>query len=101
MRTSGIVSSRSAPDEAGRDEVDQQGRGEDADSDQHGSEQRQDRKDGAGDAARFFLFLMRQQTGVDGDEGGRQHAFAEKVLQEIGDAERGAEGVGGRRRVPK
>ena len=35
------------------------------------------------------------KSGVDRDERGREHAFAEQVLQEVGDPERGVERVGG------
>ena len=84
--------------EAGGDDVDQQRRREHAEQHQHRGEQRQDREDGARHAARFFLFFARQQTGVNGNEGGREDAFAEQVLQEIGDAQRRAKGVGGRRK---
>ncbi len=49
--------------------------------------------DSARRAPRLFVLFARQQAGVDGNERGGEHAFAEQVLQEIGDAEGGPEGV--------
>ena len=45
--------------------------------------------------ATCVVVALADQAGVDGDEGGRQYAFAEQVLEKIGNAERGGEGVGG------
>ena len=45
--------------------------------------------------SRLLVLAARAQAGVDRNERGRQHAFAEQVLQEVGNAERGVERVGG------
>ena len=47
-------------------------------------------------ASRFFFVALGQQARIDRNERRRKHALAEQVLQEIGDAERGVEGVGRR-----
>jgi hypothetical protein len=39
--------------------------------------------------------LFGAEPRVDGDEGGGEHALAEEVLQEVGNAKGGAKGVGG------
>ena len=90
MRTSEIVNSRFAPCEAGRDGIDEERCREHADQHEHGGEQGQNREDGSGDAPGFFAFLVRHEVRINGDEGCGKHAFAEQVLQEIGDAQRGA-----------
>ena len=68
--------------------VDQQRRREHADEHEHGDDQRQQRRDGAGDAVGLAPLAARDQRGVDRDERRRQRAFAEQVLQEVGNAER-------------
>ena len=65
-----------------------------AEQDDHGRSQRQNRADGSGDAVGFLIVAFGEQAGVDGDEGGGEDAFAEEILQEVGDAEGGVEGVG-------
>ncbi len=94
-RTMRMVSSRLAPLKPGAMASIRKGVARTPASDQHGGGERQDRKHGAGHAARFLLVLARKQVRVDRDERGREHALAEQVLEEIGDAEGGIEGVGG------
>jgi hypothetical protein len=81
--------------EAGRDGVDQPGRGQHAGQHQRRGGQRQNGTDGAGHAAGLLFVAFGQQAGVNRNERGREYALAEQVLQEIGDAEGGVEGVGG------
>ena len=50
--------------------------------------------DRARDPRRLLVVLLGEQPRVDRDEGRRQHALAEEVLQEVRDAERRREGVG-------
>ncbi len=50
----------------------------------------------AGHAVGLLLLAAGQQVGVDGDERAREHALAEQVLQEVGDAQRGVEDAGDR-----
>ena len=44
--------------------------------------------------ARLLVLAPRAEAGVDRDERRGEHAFAEQVLQEVGDPERGVERVG-------
>ena len=80
---------------AGGNEIDEPGRGEDAGDRQQGGDEKQEREDGFGELRGFFAALLGAEARIDGDEGGRKHALAEKILQKIGNAKRGAEGVGG------
>ena len=57
-------------------------------------DQRQQRRDGAGDAVGLAALAAREQRGVDRNERRRQRALAEQVLQEVGNPERGRERVG-------
>ena len=41
------------------------------------------------------MFLACKQARVDGNERRGEHAFAEEILQKVGDANGGAKGVGG------
>ena len=61
---------------------------------EHRCRERQDGADRAGHAARFLLVALRKQARIDRNERRRKHAFAEQILQEIGDAEGGVECVG-------
>ena len=79
--------------EAGRDDPDQVGGGQHAGQHQHRRRQRQDRAHRAGHAPRFFLVAFRQQARVHRDEGRGEHAFAEQVLQNIGDPEGRGKGI--------
>ena len=47
-----------------------------------------------GDARRLFPFLARDERGIDRNERRRQRAFAEQILEKIGNAEGGHERVG-------
>ena len=80
--------------EARRDERDEQRRGEDAEQHEHCRDERQQRRDRARDARGLSPFLARDERGVHRNERRRQRAFAEQVLKEIGNAERGHERVG-------
>ena len=80
--------------EPGSDDPDQVRRQQDADQHDHRRGQRQDRAHRAGHAARLLLVALGQQARVHRNEGGREHAFAEQILQEIGDAKGRVEGVG-------
>jgi len=83
--------------EAGSDGVDEPGSGEDAEKNKDGSAEGEKRGYGTGGLAGFLFVvgIAGEQAGVDGDEGGGEDAFAEKILEEIGDAEGGFENVGG------
>jgi hypothetical protein len=74
----------------GRQRVGQQDRDEGDRTGQHG-DQAEHR---ARDLARILLAVLLQQAGVDRDERRGQHAFAQQVLHEVGDAIRGRERVG-------
>ena len=78
---------------AGRDGVDQPRRGEHAREHEHGDDEREHRRHRARHAPRLFFLTAREKVGVDRNEGRREHAFAEEVLQEIGNAEGGVESV--------
>ena len=79
----------------GRDDVDQPGRHQHADQAQYRDRQCQRRAHRARHLARLFLLAFGQQSRVDRDKGRRQHAFAEQVLQKIGNSKCGVEGVRG------
>src|SRR5256885_5388706 len=84
--------------EAGRDGEDEIRRCQHADKDEHRNDERENREDRARHARRFAFVMAREQVRVDGNEGGRERAFAEEILQEIRDAKGGCEnvcGVGG------
>jgi len=86
--------------EAGRDDVDQPGRGEHADQHQYRGDEEEQRKDCFRDARCFFVAALSVEACVDRHERGGENTFAEEVLQEIWNAKRSAEricGVG----VPK
>ena len=81
----------------GSDGVEQPRRRQHADEREDAGDQRQEPGDGASHLARLFLFALRPQRRVDGNERRRQHAFAQQVLQEIRNAEsRGVRICGGR-----
>ena len=81
--------------EAGGDNVDEVRGHQDADRDDGGDDQGQQRADGRGYAVASALIILAEQAGVDGDEGGGKDAFAEEILEEVGDLLGGLEGVGG------
>ena len=80
--------------EPGRDEIDEQRRGEHAGEDDRAHHQREERQDGAGHAVGIAPLALCDERRVDRDERRRQRAFAEQILQNVGNAERRAEGVG-------
>lgn len=67
--------------------------GENTEKYEHRSAQGEQSGDCAGRFARFFLIAACKQAGVNGNEGGRKDTFAEKILQEVGNAESSIEGV--------
>src|SRR5207253_7027412 len=83
--------------ETRRDHDEQPRREQDADEDQNGDRQSQQRSNDAGHAARELLLPFGQQARINRDERGRKDAFAKQVLQKIRDAIGGREdsrGVG-------
>jgi len=68
---------------------------EDPDHHQDRHHERQDRADGSGDAVGFPPFAARHQPGVHRDERSGEHTLSEQVLQEIWDAKRRGERIGG------
>ena len=85
---------RQQPDVAlktGRDEIDDPRRDEDADRHDGHDDHAEERQDHAGDAPRHLVVILGDQSRVDGDERRGEHAFAEKVLQEVRDLEAGVE----------
>ena len=87
--------------EAGRDAVDQVRRREHSGQHQDRRDQSQNRGHGARHVARLLVVLARQQAGIDRDEGCGKHPFAKQVLQKVGNAEGGVEGVGGVGNLPE
>ena len=87
--------------ESRRDQRRSTGRGEHADEHQQRRDKRKNREHGAGDPVGSSRSLPCEQRRVDGDERRRQHAFAEQILQEVRDAERGVERVGRVGMMPK
>ena len=69
--------------ESRRDERDEQRRGDDAEQHERARDEREQRRDRAGDARGLLPFLARDECGIDGNERRRQRAFAEQVLQKI------------------
>ena len=80
--------------EAGGDGVDEPGGGENTEENEERSADGEESRNGTGGFAGFFFVFAGEQVGVNGNEGGGEDAFAEKVLQEVGDAEGGFEDVG-------
>src|SRR5207248_10809051 len=80
--------------EAGSDGVDEERRRRDAHQRECGGDEGEQSGDGAGDLARFLLVSLRAQRRVYGDERGAENAFPEKVLEEVGNLERGVVRVG-------
>ena len=79
---------------AGRDHVDQQRSEQHAKQHHRGCNQHEEGEDGGGGAGGLFVALFGIEAGVDGDERCREDPFAKEVLQHVGDAEGGLEGVG-------
>ncbi len=80
--------------EAVGDDVHQRGGEEHTQQHEHRSDENQDGEDGGGGAGGLLVALFGVQARVDGDERCRKNAFAEEVLQHVGDAEGRLEGVG-------
>ncbi len=97
----GWSSSRLAPLKAGRDDRRRGPASEDAKDHQRGDSKRKQCPDGAGHAVGFLLLCPHTSAGVDRDEGRRQRALAEQVLQEVRDAERRGECVRGVAQAPR
>ena len=81
--------------ESRRDRRDEQRRRDDADEHEHRDDEREQRGHRAGHAVRFAAIAAREQRRIDRNERSRERPFAEQVLQEIRDAERRRERVGG------
>ena len=96
MRTRWMASA-GLPGKSGRDGVEEPRRRQHAEEREASRHQRQQPSDGAGHLARLLPFSLGAQRRVDGNERGREDAFAEQVLQEVGDAQRRRIGVGGGR----
>ena len=79
--------------ETWRDQIDQHRRGEHADQHDCAHGEGEQRADRAGDAIGVAIAAGDERR-VDRNERRRQRAFAEQVLQEVGNAERGAERIG-------
>jgi hypothetical protein len=80
--------------EAGREEIDQQRRRRDAESDERGHRQRERGAHRARDAPRAGDVALGEEPRIHRDERRREHALAEQVLQQVGNAERGLQRVG-------
>ena len=80
--------------ESRRDERDEQRRGEHAEQHERARDEREQRRHRAGDARGLFPFLARDKRRIHGNERRGQRAFAEQVLQKIGNAEGRHERVG-------
>ena len=81
--------------------IDQHRRGQHAQQHEHRRGERQNRADRARHPPGFLFVAFRQQPRIHRNERSREHAFAEQVLQEIGNAEGGVERVRGVGRDPK
>lgn len=68
-------------------------RGEHADQNDHGGDEREDPEDRIRNPCGFLFVVLGQQPGIDRNERSGKCAFAEDVLQEVGNAKRRAEGV--------
>jgi hypothetical protein len=79
---------------ARRDDVDQVGSGEYAKHHEYRNREREHRTDRPRQQVRTFLIAFAEQAAIDRDKGCGQDAFAEQILQNIGDAKAGLEGVG-------
>jgi len=80
--------------EAGSDGVDEPWRGEHTEQDQERGRKCEESGNSTRGFAGFFLVVTGEEIGIDRDKGRGEDTFAEKVLQEIGDAEGGFEDVG-------
>ena len=81
--------------ESGRDGLDQPGCCENTEQNEERGAQREKRRHSAGSLASFFLVAAGKKIGIDRYEGSGKLAFAEEVLQKVGDAQGRFEHVGG------
>ncbi len=81
--------------ESGRQHVDHPRRREDAGQRQHRDGQREQREDRPRGLRGFLGAAARAQARIDGNERSRERALSEEVLQQVGNAERRVERVGG------
>ena len=95
MRTIAIVSSRFSPSKPGAMTATSSGVASTPPATSTRCHEREQRAHRAGDPHSLLALLAREQRGVDRNERRRQRAFAEQVLQEVRDAERRHERVGG------
>jgi hypothetical protein len=79
--------------EARRDHGAERRRGDDAGQDDHRDHQREQGANGTRHAVGFARLAAREERRVHRNERRRQRPFAEQVLEEVGDAETGGEGV--------
>ena len=77
-----------------RDERYQQWRGKYPDQHENPRDEREQRRHTTSDARRLFPFLARDERGIDRNERCRQRAFAEQILEKIGNAEGRHECIG-------
>ena len=80
--------------ESWRKEIDQEWRTGYAGQHHNAQDQRQPRQHGARHASRALVVVRAEPARVHGNERRRQRAFAEKILQQVGNAEGGGERVG-------
>jgi hypothetical protein len=78
-----------------RDRADEERRRHDADQNEDGDDEREQRRDRAGDAVRLAPFTACEERRVDRDERRGQRALAKQVLQHVRNPQRGVERVGG------
>ena len=69
--------------ESGSDDRDEQRRGENTGDDENRRDERQQRRDGSGDALGLRTFTACNERRVHGDERRGQRAFTEQILQKI------------------
>ncbi len=81
--------------EAGRDDRNQEWRREDADEDHNRDDEREQSAHRPGDAIGLAPLAARHQRGVHGNERRGERPFTEQVLENVRDAKRGVERVGG------
>ena len=70
-------------------------REQNAEQDENRNNQRENGEYGTGDASRFLLVVARAQPDVYRDERRRERALTEQILEQVRDADRRVEGIGG------
>ena len=88
-----MVSARVVSGESRRQEVHQQRRARHAGQHHDTQDEREPAQHGARDASGALVIFRAEPAGVDRDEGRRERAFAEQVLQQVGNAKGGRERV--------